>query len=245
MLSQPSWRPESVLRMLAGIFACMLAGTLLIAAFNKLFVETGRVTEDQAKFFNLTVGMISFNCGILILAQWLVWEHGVTWGQAFGFRLAGLPNALALAAIVAVFAVPLSWLLGEFSGWVMLQLHREVVAQPAVETLRKAVTTWQKIEFGVMAIAVAPFTEEVLFRGILYPAVRQFGRPRASMWIISFLFAAYHASWMTLLPLTILAVILTLLYERTQTLAAPILCHSLFNLTNFIYLMHESGGFPR
>jgi membrane protease YdiL (CAAX protease family) len=47
---------------------------------------------------------------------------------------------------------------------------------------------------------------------------------------------------MIFLSLTVLAVILTLLYETTDNLLAPILTHSLFNLANFFWLVFQPAG---
>jgi hypothetical protein len=78
------------------------------------------------------------------------------------------------------------------------------------------------IYFGVVAIVVAPVVEEILFRGILYPAIKELGRPRLALWGTAILFALSHENAMSLLPLTFLALVLTWLYERTDNLLAPI-----------------------
>jgi membrane protease YdiL (CAAX protease family) len=47
---------------------------------------------------------------------------------------------------------------------------------------------------------------------------------------------------MIFLPLTLLALALTWLYERTNNLLAPILAHSLFNGVNFLLFIIERLG---
>jgi membrane protease YdiL (CAAX protease family) len=44
---------------------------------------------------------------------------------------------------------------------------------------------------------------------------------------------------MTFVPLTFLAMTFVLLYERTQTLLAPILTHALFNAVNFTLFLFQ------
>jgi hypothetical protein len=75
-----------------------------------------------------------------------------------------------------------------------------------------------------------------LFRGILYPAIKQAGFPRIALWSTVLLFAAVHLNAVTFLPLAVLALILTALYERTDNLLAPITAHALFNALNFVAL---------
>jgi uncharacterized protein len=93
-----------------------------------------------------------------------------------------------------------------------------------------------RIYFGVLAILLAPVAEELLFRGILYPAIKQAGFPRVALWGTALLFAATHHNLPTFLPLALLAIALALLYEKTNNLLAPIAAHSLFNMMNFLVL---------
>ena len=82
--------------------------------------------------------------------------------------------------------------------------------------------------------------EETLFRGVLYPLIKQQGYPRIALWSTSLFFALIHANLMTFLPLTVLALALVWLYERTDTLLAPVLAHGFFNLANFVLLVYEN-----
>jgi membrane protease YdiL (CAAX protease family) len=82
----------------------------------------------------------------------------------------------------------------------------------------------------------------MLFRGILYPAVKQFGYPRLALWSTSLLFAAIHMNAVTFVPLATLALILTALYEWTDNLLAPIAAHVLFNALNFAMLLMQQVG---
>jgi len=92
---------------------------------------------------------------------------------------------------------------------------------------------------GLLAIVVAPFVEELVFRGLIYPTLKQNGFPGLALWGTSILFAAIHSNLMILLPLTFLAVVLTLLYETTDNLLAPIAAHSLFNFVNFFWFIAQ------
>jgi uncharacterized protein len=77
----------------------------------------------------------------------------------------------------------------------------------------------------------------VLFRGILYPSIKQFGYPRLALWSTSLLFAAVHMNTVTFVPLAALALVLTALYEWTDNLLAPVMAHVLFNALNFAMLL--------
>ena len=105
--------------------------------------------------------------------------------------------------------------------------------QQAVRALRVAASWQNRVALAAAAILLAPIAEEMLFRGILYPAIKQAGYPRLALWGTSLLFAAVHANVLIFLPLLVLALALTALYERTNNLLAPITAHALFNALNF------------
>ncbi|MFC7338382.1 type II CAAX prenyl endopeptidase Rce1 family protein [Haloferula chungangensis] len=81
----------------------------------------------------------------------------------------------------------------------------------------------------VMAVVIAPLTEEVMFRGYFYPVAKRYiGRVEAIVFS-SLIFAVIHHNAMALVPLFILAVLLALAYEFTGSIWAPIGIHALFN----------------
>jgi uncharacterized protein len=83
----------------------------------------------------------------------------------------------------------------------------------------------------------APLVEEALFRGILYPAIKQSGWPRLALWGSSTLFALVHFNMVTFLPLLVFALVLVYLYETFQNLLVPIVTHAVFNAVNFLTII--------
>jgi membrane protease YdiL (CAAX protease family) len=122
--------------------------------------------------------------------------------------------------------------------------HLQPEEQPSVHALRVAVSWWNRVALGTAAILLAPVAEEILFRGILYPAIKQAGFPRLALWGTSVLFALVHVNLVTFVPLAVLALVLTALYERTNNLLAPITAHAMFNALNFLtlFLLEGKGG---
>jgi membrane protease YdiL (CAAX protease family) len=86
-------------------------------------------------------------------------------------------------------------------------------------------------------VLLAPVTEEALFRGILYPVIKQTGHPRLALWGTALAFAGIHMNVVTFVPLAVLALMLTALYEWTNNLLAPITAHVVFNALNFAMLL--------
>ena len=116
-----------------------------------------------------------------------------------------------------------------------------VVSPPTMDTpcrFANALTntgTWlDRLAIAVTTILLAPVAEELFFRGIVYPWVKRAGFPRAALWVTSAFFAAIHFNLPIFAPLLVLAIGLTLLYEHTGNLLAPIAAHSVFNALNFL-----------
>jgi len=86
--------------------------------------------------------------------------------------------------------------------------------------------------FVLMAVAVAPIAEEFLFRGILYPSIKQIGFPKLAAVGTALLFALIHVNLLTFASLTAVALVLIVLYEKTDNLLAPIIAHAIFNASN-------------
>jgi membrane protease YdiL (CAAX protease family) len=218
-----------------GLFASILLGVLLLNWLHSSYVPF----RVNPKIATLLVGTISFHGMVLVLTGVLLREHQMTWSTGFGFDSPRLSRSLLLAIVVGLAILPIVWSLGQLSAKVMTSIHVDPVVQDTVQTLQSTLSLRLKIMIGVMAVVVAPVAEELVFRGILYPTIKQRGFPRLAFWGTSLLFAAIHSNAMIFLPLTFLAVILTLLYETTNNLLAPIVTHSLFNFANFFWLISQ------
>jgi membrane protease YdiL (CAAX protease family) len=233
MLSQKPWLPERVLQLLIRLLASLLLGMILVSWLN----STEWLPSGQMKFLTIIVGTLSFHGVALFLVHLFLRAEGISWRDAFGFVTPRLGRALLLAALVAVAVLPIAWSLGQLSAKAMQFLRLQPVVQSPVQILQAAGSLETKLLIGFLAILVAPIAEELVFRGLIYPTLKQNGFPRLALWGTSLLFALIHNNLMIVLPLTFLAVVLTLLYETTENLLAPMLAHSLFNFVNFFWVV--------
>jgi hypothetical protein len=89
----------------------------------------------------------------------------------------------------------------------------------------------------VLALVVAPFSEELVFRAGIF----RFLRTRAPRWVAyvvsAGLFAAIHLNWFSLLPLFILGLVFAAAYERTGRITVSMLAHALFNLNTLLLVL--------
>ena len=222
------WPLESFMRRLAVFLSFLYAGLALGAWAQHLLGAPAQKTG-----LNMVIATLCFQGAALVLISRFLREHQVGWGEAFGFSEPGQGRALLLGMLVALIFLPIGWGLQMISTEVMTRIQIRPVAQQAVQVLQEAEVWPDRIYLGVVAIFLAPVAEEMLFRGILYPAVKQAGFPHLALWGTSLLFAAIHTNLVTFVPLMVLALVLTALYERTNNLLAPITAHAMFNALNF------------
>ena len=89
----------------------------------------------------------------------------------------------------------------------------------------------------LLLAVIAPVAEELLFRGYLYPALREKMSKYAAVGISAMLFALLHMNPMALIPITIIGVVLAVLYEMTRSIIPCVVCQAMNNLLVFCVLM--------
>lgn len=241
MLFEKPWRIEAVIRLLLFILLSLSVGAMIASLLTQsaLSRHIGNV-----KFMAFAAGTLTFHIATLCFIRSFLRQHQIGWSKAFGFFVGSLRRPLALASLVSLIVLPIAWTLGELSAQVLTRIHIEPKEQQAVQTLKVSASWEERFFFGIIAVILAPLVEELLFRGIIYPALKQQGYRRVALWGTSLLFALSHFNFASFIALTFLALMLTFLYEETNTLFAPILTHSLFNAANFYWLLRQQGLGP-
>ncbi len=82
----------------------------------------------------------------------------------------------------------------------------------------------------VVVVVLAPIFEELFFRGLFYPALRRRIGPTWAIILNGAVFGVIHFQPLFMLSLILVGIVLAYLYEKTDSLAAPIIAHSLYNL---------------
>jgi membrane protease YdiL (CAAX protease family) len=233
VLSEKRWSPDAVLRLIFWLFGSVLIGALVL----QLVFPTPETAPAERRVWGIIVGTLAFQGVGLVCVMAFLRGVKLTWQEAFGLGAPGSVRAALLGALACILALPVVLGLNYLSAQLLTSVDVEAVAQPAVRVLRAVQSPLLKIYFGVVAVLVAPVAEELFFRGILYPTIKQGGYPRVALWGTSLFFAAVHANLLTFLPLTVLALLFVALYERTGNLFAPMAAHCVFNLANFLALV--------
>jgi membrane protease YdiL (CAAX protease family) len=233
MLSRKPWRAEFVLLFGAAQFFCFFAGAFAISLLHKLGVAGFKGEND---FGNILIGTLCFQGATWILIPIFLRLHGTNWRDAFGLRWPKIFSALFWAPVCFVVILPIALLLENGSVALLQKFGLQPQEQDAVK-LFSSTTLWPTgIYLAVFAVVIAPVAEEFIFRGMLFPFVKQLGFPKLAWLGVSFLFALIHANAAIFLSLFVLALALAWLYEKTDCLLAPIFVHSLFNAANLVVL---------
>ncbi len=241
MLTEKPWRPYLVISLMLAVVVSLCAGILLASALSH-FISKDHVMDRN--LLNVVILSMSFQGAALLLLARFLSHHEIGWKAAFGFSSSnwGLSIGLGVLAIIITFGFT-QWL-GRISvevlSWFSHLLQTKAIQpelQPLVVQLQATMPSGYRMVYGLVAIILAPIAEEMLFRGILYPTLKQNGCRRSALILSSVIFALTHLSLTLIVPLTFLAMVLTLLYEFTGNLSSSIAAHCLFNALNFTLLL--------
>ncbi len=234
VLAKP-WPFEKYLRNLLVLLVCVYGGFLLMFAIGRL---SGNHPESQNSTVRALIAVLSFQGAALILVQFFLRQHHTNWTEGFGLNV-NLRRAVLLGLGAGVVVLPTVLALQGISVVVLERLTIHPQEQEAVEILRATESWSNRFILGIATIIIAPVAEEVIFRGILYPAIKRTGHPRIALWGTAVLFGLIHLNLATFVPLTFLALVLVLLYEYTGNLLTCITVHSFFNAANFVALYYQ------
>ena len=212
------------------------AGILAAAAGGHLSARWIDPQHSMRQVFGgqtIVLAGLSLQAMITVGAVWIfgIRRRGMDW-SAVGFRRASL-GWIVVATLAAVACMPL--VAGVTQAFQAL-LDRPV-SSPQAEVLAPAADSW----IGVIGLILlgglaAPFAEELLFRGVLYPLLRRVWGVSVGAVVSAAVFSVVHG-FVDVIPGTfLLGVILALLYERTGSLWVPLTLHAVFNSANFILM---------
>jgi hypothetical protein len=238
-------RPPWSLAMALGVlFFFMLAMTFIPAIIISIWAQARGIPLTPAGMEQIMshpqatlVGVVSISVVHLLtlLITWTVitgWERRFTdvvdWSWHPRFRL---HQALITVALL----YGLTWLL-------------QYVLPSGTTEFDKLLETSQAIRIAVamLAVVTAPIVEELVYRGILYPAVQaKFGRVTAIVAVAGLFalvhFPQYSGSVLILVSLTLLSFVLTVVRAYTGKLLPCFVIHFVYNLIGVTLILIGYG----
>ena len=237
MLSHKPWNPESLLWLGCGLMLALAPGAAVAGLF-----EDGSIAQMAANVTALPVAIL-VAVVVWFQANRRIYQSPIRLADTFGFNRNNTGRCLLLGLVTGLGLVLISMVLALLTSQLIHALGDQVEPQKLVTLIAEESAKKENIPtlifFVVMAVVVAPIAEEILFRGILYPAIKQIGYPRLAAIGTALLFALFHVNLLTFASLTVVALGLIALYEFTDNLLAPITAHAVFNASNLIMLFWQ------
>jgi membrane protease YdiL (CAAX protease family) len=150
-----------------------------------------------------------------------------------GFSTTTLKRAISTAIILLLAAAPLI---------VVAELITQLFfgsgssRQEIVDLFNSSQTLQQRVMIIVLAVVIAPMTEEFIFRFFIYGVVRRYFGIAFGLVFNAALFSAAHNHLPSALPLFVLGGCFTLAYEWSGSILVSMGMHALFNGTQLIFL---------
>lgn len=211
----------------------------LMAAYFLLVVFAGSSAERDLKPADINATII--NCGFMLLFVVAVIQiigkiapRGTTLTSAFGFLT---PRPLRACAMGAA-GLLLTWPVVQLAVIVATRLGATVSENDdLVRYFREHTHSGELVPVIVLAAVAAPIFEEFVFRGYLYGVMKRHAGGLWSALTTALLFAAIHQNPPAIPAYMILSLGLTLVYELSGSLWAPIIMHALFNSVSIVGIL--------
>ncbi len=113
-------------------------------------------------------------------------------------------------------------------------------AQDLVNVFQDSSHIGTNIALILMAVVLAPISEELLFRMLIYRFLKGRWGARAALILSSLLFAFMHFNILSFLPLFLLGMLLCRAYEKSENIYVSMAFHALFNANNILLLFMQT-----
>lgn len=226
--------PVTLLRVVSILLVTFVVAQILVPLLLSSTLFGGPLKTLGAEEQLILTAAILFSQTIVLLALtyiFVIRSSGASWFD-IGFRPIGRSTimraivwALATVIIVAAVNYGLQWIIGES------------FQNPQTMMLAPGGFSW--LNFAVMLAMsglVAPFAEELAFRGLLYGYLRRRMAIPLALLIMAACFAAAHFIVLLMPALFVVGLILGAAYERSGSLWVPIIVHGAFNAVMVILL---------
>jgi membrane protease YdiL (CAAX protease family) len=229
-----AWRPWSAPAALAGAYVVAALGILIV---DILAVAFGvRITSSHVPPGIVNLDTFVQDAGFIVTAVFFAQLGGRRVSAAqFGLRPTRFWRALGLVALTIFVFLVFAALWVQVAGSPKEELLKQLGAEKNAALL---------VASALLTCVVAPVSEEFLFRGYIFAALRNWHGTLPAALITGVLFGGVHATSapaVDLVPLAFLGFALCLLYQRARSLYPCIVVHMLNNCYAFAELEEWSA----
>ena len=209
------------------ILVLFFASTYLLPESDQSIEETKEKMQNPLILFILMVTQL-FPASMVIFILTL---RGVSPTKYFNLEWPKFLHIfwIAPATVTFMFSIMLIFNQLGYEAWMSDMFGDNAREQQTVQVYRETELYLIRAMMSLMVVIFAPLTEEVIFRGYIYPIAKRYSTKFLATVMTSLFFALVHNNITAVLPLFILAILLTIAYEKTGSIWAPISIHALFN----------------
>ena len=128
----------------------------------------------------------------------------------------------------------LAGILCSLAGSILVTLSQAGEAFSGYEEASRTIFSQSIIMQVIAAGLVMPFVEEMIFRGLIYNRMKDYMSANMAMILSSLFFGIYHGNLIQGAYGFVMGLLMIFVYEKYQTLAAPVICHIGANLISVI-----------
>ncbi len=215
-----------------GLLEVFVAWLLVFGLYNIVGIAL-YVTTDNPLFYNYIAYALLF-CPLVAASVWLIPHRRGRGREEMGIRWGNPGRTLAFGGLGALAAIAMSY--GVFFLVYFIFYLATGRSPVSAETERLQDLGGGYLAFIILVVVVlAPIFEELFFRGLFYPALRRRMGPWPAIILNGTIFGILHLQPLFVLSLVLVGIVLAYLYEKTDSLAAPMIAHGLYNLVVILF----------
>jgi membrane protease YdiL (CAAX protease family) len=191
---------------------------------------------DTTFLFLVQLGFWIFVIGTIVLSLIL---RGLHPSALFGFDRLSFSKVFLLGLGLLLAAMPLILASSTVTSSFM-RADPQQDTQPIMQLFEQSSDPGKRVPLIMLAVVIAPISEEFVFRGFLYGVLKRFAGALPALIFSALLFGLIHMHIPSLLPLFLLGCVLTLAYELSGSLLVPMTMHAFFNTLTLVQVFFAS-----
>ena len=218
------------------------ANALTYVAAGVAHLVTGRkiLTPAAADPYLIVGNALVLHVAILVLAAGFAFVKGGSL-RTMGFTLRKWPAGVVHGVLGYAAIIPVCVAASALVVWALSRFGVQSEPNPILPAL-EASQTWFRWVIVFTIAVFGPFTEEVFFRGFLYPALKRRLSVAAAILLNAVIFALVHASLTDFLPILVLGAAMAFLFEKTRSLVSCTVfhvCHNSLQMVLFFLIPRQ------
>lgn len=205
------------------VFAGIMGVGMLFSLYSGRITSQFGLPDTEFPLFVLSF-VFQFFTTVLLVLLFTVWLNKASIKE-LGLKKARGQDLLRYGLVGGIMLMTLVVLL----GMLINRWQPQIGPQPFEAMLRSVGGFTGFVIMFVMGAIMAPFSEELYFRGMIYPVFKNYLGPLGGALLAGLIFGIVHWDFWRTVPLAIGGALLCYIYEKTDSIWVPMLAHGMWN----------------